>query len=59
MRSSYAAFLLVEDTKKDGEKKDSEKKEEDEEEDEEFSDDSWDADEEFKKMFPKRKKLRR
>ena len=41
--------------KKD-EKKDNEDEEADEEE-EEFSDDSWDADEEFRKMFPKRKRL--
>eukprot|EP00913_Durusdinium_trenchii_P024369 g22878.t1 len=43
--------------KKD-EKKDNEDEEADEEE-EEFSDDSWDADEEFRKMFPKRKKKKK
>lgn len=46
----------LKETKKEGEteEKSEEKNEEDDEED--FSDDSWDADEEFRKMFPKKKR---
>lgn len=42
--------------KKPSESKGKDKEGEEDEEDSEFSDDSWDADEEFRKMFPKRKK---
>ncbi|CAJ1381888.1 unnamed protein product [Effrenium voratum] len=44
---------------KDKDKAEGDKEEQEEEEEEEFSEDSWDADEEFRKMFPKRKKKKR
>lgn len=48
---------IQKEAKKTGEKagKKENAGEEEEEEEEDFSDDSWDADEEFRKMFPKRK----
>ena len=55
-------LCLVQDQSKDKDKDKAEgdkEEQEEEEEEEEFSEDSWDADEEFRKMFPKRKKKKR